>query len=248
VESGYDALPERGGALLPGDGGGGAEQAAVLGRGEIPGDGLLLQLQPDLGRVEGDRGDLREGNSTRLRKIRKQNPWRINRIGGVILDWAVGRSDWRRDPAGERGEKQRVIPVPVPGTGRGRGRGRCEEEGARGLGFSSTSAKQAAMALAVKRPAKEMSTLEPWSGAMLRLTVDATNTTKQGKTRDSFGCRWKHCHTHAGRGREETIMEGPIKRRRGTSRNWLLFCLCLCCFSYYSVDFYLSSTYFYQIC
>jgi hypothetical protein len=35
------------------------------------------------------------------------------------------------------------------------------------------------MALAVKRPAKEMSTLEPWSGAMLRLTVHATNTTKQ---------------------------------------------------------------------
>jgi hypothetical protein len=93
----------------------------------------------------------------------------------VSLDWAVGRSEWRRDPAGERGEKQRVIPVPVPGTGRGIGR--CEEEGARGLGFSSTSAKQAAMALAVKRPAKEMSTLEPWSGAMLLgLTVDANKT------------------------------------------------------------------------
>jgi hypothetical protein len=41
-----------------------------------------------------------------------------------------------------------------------------EWEGGRWVGRRVTSAKHAAMALAVKRPAKEMSPLEPWSPGM----------------------------------------------------------------------------------
>ena len=63
MEARYDSLPERGGPFLPGYSGGGAQQAAVLGQRRrrccVPHDGLL-QLEADLGRVEGDGAYLRE--------------------------------------------------------------------------------------------------------------------------------------------------------------------------------------------
>jgi hypothetical protein len=108
VEARDDPLPERGGAFVPGDGGGCAEQAAVLGD-VTPSYGSRLELEPDLGRVQGDGTHLRAGGRDGI------------------------ESQKRREKRGIR-----------PG-----GRG---EDGA-------TSAKHAAIALAVKRPAKEMSGL-----------------------------------------------------------------------------------------
>jgi hypothetical protein len=62
VETRDDPLPERGGAFLPGDGGGCAEQAAVF-RDVTPSYGSRLELEPDLRRVQGDGAHLRAGET-----------------------------------------------------------------------------------------------------------------------------------------------------------------------------------------
>lgn len=72
------------------------------------------------------------------------------------------------------------------------------------------------MALAVKRPAKEMSTLEPWSGAMVGLAdgwmqPPSTGTTASRTTASPLLLSQvlSHTHTHTQRG-----MKGGDKKRR----------------------------------
>lgn len=54
VETQDNALLEHGGTFLLSVGSGGAEQATILGYGNVPSSDVLLQLQLDLGRVQGD--------------------------------------------------------------------------------------------------------------------------------------------------------------------------------------------------
>lgn len=91
MEARDDALPKRCGPFLPSDGGGGSEQAAVLGehwRGGVPGGGggddVLLELEPDLGGVEWDGAYLREDAASKLKQIEGD---------GIRMPWEGSKSD-----------------------------------------------------------------------------------------------------------------------------------------------------------
>lgn len=78
-----------------------------------------------------------------------------------------------------------------------------EWEGGRWVGRRVTSAKHAAMALAVKRPAKEMSPLEPWSPGMAAACCWA-----RGRARGRQHCSSKQAEKGKGCG-------GVVGRRKG---------------------------------
>lgn len=87
----------------------------------------------------------------------------------------------------------------------------------------STSAKHVAIALAVKRPAKEMSTLEPWSPPMAlsrcALRCEASNhrcaAVEQDREREESGEARADClGTRAGSRAEHSFFLGKKKEER----------------------------------
>jgi hypothetical protein len=86
VEAGDDALPERGGAFLAGDGGHGAEHALVLGSHMgVAGKRFPLQLQPHLRCIQRNRTCLPPISSSSACCINPQAHTRISKLRTLLF-------------------------------------------------------------------------------------------------------------------------------------------------------------------